>query len=459
MKIKIVFLLLLALTHKSFTQNSDFFNTIILDDIDRVYPIDSFEDSSYSVSFHFDLNRYRLEEPIMMEIRIYAKKGVVSFTNSANSFNNYKFNLYDLNNKIVGTSDNYALWENKNISIAQNAKARVVTLREGETYSYTIDLNDWFMLEDIGQYRLEGSFNPMPNVRRDFSIKANRAYFYVDKAQIIGNKNKKELIRDKLPINNRTPSTDPPYDIVNNTLRAMQNRDWKNYFKNMHMPSIINISTRYGNHIRESYTDIELEDFSDTGLSNTYNNIDLETFLITEFGDSVSIESMRRDFGNNFVSNLEEAFNNNTVRKLSLKFEILYRTALLEDKQKLFEEFKNYLISAYDKDLRASFVYEIRRKSLSGTLEEREYYTSLLSLLEGEYDPNITYTLLSYKILKTTVEDQYGLPTAIVEASLNQRFFNFNTGNLYEPKITRVFTLRKMGNYWYIVNYYDVLGR
>ncbi len=459
MKIKIVFLLLLTFTHKSFTQNSDFFDTIILEDIERVYPIDSFEDSSYSVSFHFDLNRYRLKEPIMMEIRIYAKKGVVSFTNSANSFNNYKFELYDVNNEIVSTSDNYSLWENKNISIAQNTQARVVTLREGETYSYMIDLNDWFSLEDIGQYRLEGNFNPMPTVRRDFSIKANTAYFYVDKAQVIGNRDREELKQDNSPINITTPSTDPPYDIVNDTLKAMQNRNWKNYFKNMHMPSIINISTRYGNHIKESYTDIELEDFSDTGLSNTYNNIDLETFLLTEFGDTVSVQNMREDFGNNFVENLEEAFNNNTVRKLSLKFEILYRTALPEERQKLFEEFKNYLVSAYDKNVRASFIYEIRRKSLSGTLEQREYYASLLNLLEKEYDPNVTYTLMSYKILKTTVEEQYGLQTAIVEASLHQRFFNFNTGNVYEPKVTRMFTLRKIGNYWYIVNYYDILGR
>ncbi|TKZ35193.1 hypothetical protein EZH24_06530, partial [Brachyspira catarrhinii] len=75
--------------------------------------------------------------------------------------------------------------------------------------------------------------------------------------------------------------------------------------------------------------------------------------------------------------------------------------------------------------------------------------------IQREYDPATVYTLLDYRIDKITITEEYGLPRAEVETRLFHRFFNMNNGNIYDPVIKRVFILRQMGQYWYIVNYFD----
>ena len=115
MKHRILLLLFIMSFSSIFAQNDNFLDTIMLDQIKRVYPNDNVvAPSSYVISMNFDLNRYRLNEPITMEIKIYAKKGTISFTNSANPFNNYSFTVYDNYNNPVVSSDNYTLWKYKN---------------------------------------------------------------------------------------------------------------------------------------------------------------------------------------------------------------------------------------------------------------------------------------------------------------------------------------------------------
>ena len=78
-------------------------------------------------------------------------------------------------------------------------------------------------------------------------------------------------------------------------------------------------------------------------------------------------------------------------------------------------------------------------------------------MIRKEYDPAVTYTLLNYTIDKTTVTQEYGLQKAEVEATLYHRYFNADTGDIYDPVVKRTFVLRRMGDYWYIVNYYDTV--
>ena len=458
MKHRILLLLFIIISCSNiFAQDDNFLDTIMLDQIKRVYPNDNVvAPSSYVISMNFDLNRYRLNEPITMEIKIYAKKGTVSFTNSINPFNNYSFTVYDNYNNPVVSSDNYTLWKYKNERTLDSSKDRVVTLNEGESFSYYIDLNNWFYFNKTGRYRVECSFNPMPEISDNFSMKADTAYFTLGSARTYneqGNTAQYNVVTNVSQLEQFSP-----YSVVSNTLFSMKNRDWTNYFSYMHMPSMISISQRYYEAYRNNYSNSYLEDFTDTGIRQKARTLSFESFLRNQFSDSISANMLRTNFGNNFLNNLEMAYKSSNIRELAIRFDILYRTSLPEDRKVLFEEFKKYLASAYDRQVRNAFVAELQRDIISTKdAELKNHYTAILNMIRNEYDPAVNYTLLNYTIDKTTITEDYGLPRAEVETRLYHRYFNADTGDVYDPVIRRTFILRQMGQYWYIVNYYDTV--
>ncbi|PCG20209.1 hypothetical protein [Brachyspira sp. G79] len=458
MKHRILLLLFIIISCSNiFAQNDNFLDTIMLDQIKRVYPNDNVvAPSSYVISMNFDLNRYRLNEPITMEIKIYAKKGTVSFTNSINPFNNYSFTVYDNYNNPVVSSDNYTLWKYKNERTLDSSKDRVVTLNEGESFSYYVDLNNWFYFNKTGRYRVECSFNPMPEISDNFSMKADTAYFLLDNARTYqqqGNTAPYNVVTNLSQLEQFSP-----YNVVSNTLFSMKNRDWTNYFSYMHMPSIISISQRYYEAYRNNYSNSYLEDFTDTGVRQKARTLSFESFLRNQFSDSISANMLRTNFGNNFLNNLEMAYKSSNIRELAIRFDILYRTSLPEDRKVLFEEFKKYLASAYDRQVRNSFTAELQRDIIATKdAKLKNHYTAILNMIRNEYDPAVNYTLLNYTIDKITITQDYGLPRAEIETRLYHRYFNADTGDVYDPVIRRTFILRQLGQYWYIVNYYDTV--
>ena len=461
MKNIVIFILTsLLLCSNIFAQDQNgFLETIMLEKIDRLYNNDSIiADSSYTISMNFDLNRYRLNEPITMEIKIFAKKGTISFTNSINPFNNYIFEVYDNYNNKVLPSDNYSLWKYKNEDAVSDEKDRVVTLNEGESYSYYIDLNNWFTFNKKGKYRIEGRFNPMPEISDKFSMKADTTYFFVDEA--INNRNNNSIMPNSIN-NSIIPNNLPvlyPDAIVSNTLFAMQTKDWDKYFQYMHMPSIISISQRYAEIYRTDYSNTYIEDFTDLGVIRKVRELNFTNFLKKEFNNSINRAYISTNFGNNFYNNLELAYKSKNIKELAIKFDILYRTSLPEDRQALFEEYKKYLASAYDRRLRNNFTAELQRNIVSARDPKlKAHYTTILNMIKEEYNPAISYSLLNFTIEKTTITEEYGLPRAMVETKLFNRFFNADDGNIYNPIIRRIFILRKLGEYWYIVNYYDAV--
>ena len=411
---------------------------------------------------HFDLNRYRLNEPITMEIKIYAKKGSVSFTNSDNPFNNYKFKVYDNYNNEIVNSDNYTLWKYKNEKSAGINQNRVITLREGESYSYFIDLNNWFQFDKTGRYRIEGSFNPMPDISENFSMVADTSYFLVDSPRQYNEQNIRSVNNNSNNLNLNTNNSLPfyhPSEVVSNTLISMKNKSWSNYFNYMHLPSIIGISQRYSEAYRNNFSNTYLEDFTDFGVSQKAGNLSFQAFLRNQFSDNISAEMLRTNFGNNFLNNLEDAYKSSNIRELAIRFDILYRTSLPEDRKALFEEFKKYMASAYDRQVRNQFIAELQRDIIATEdIQKRNHYRNILDMIQQEYDPATVYTLFDYKIDKITITEEYGLPRAEVETRLFHRFFNMNNGNIYDPIVKRVFILRQMGQYWYIVNYFDSIA-
>ena len=457
MKYKI--LLIFFIVVNSLFSNDNFLDTIMLDQVKRVYTDANLEEpSSYIISMNFDLNRYRLNEPITMEIRIYARKGNISFTNSINPFNNYIIRVYDNYNNEVSQSDNYTIWKYRNRNELNNAKDdRIVELNEGESYSYYVDLNNWFFFNKEGRYRIELSFNPMPEISDDFSMKADTSYFVLDKAREYKQNNNNLYIENNiLKATTETVDNSGIYEIMSNTLFYMKNKDWDNYFKYMHMPSMISISKRYYETYRQNYSNTYLEDFTDTGIIQKVRNLNFEQFLRQQFDNDVTIDMIRSNYGNNFLNNLEMAYKSNNIRELAIKFDILYRTALPENRKILFEEFKKYLASAYDRQLRNRFISELQNSIIqTKDAKLKEYYTSILDMIKSEYDPAVNYTLLNYKIDKITIYEEWGLPKAEIQTILYNRYFNSNTGDIFDPIIKRTFILRKMGDRWYIVNYYD----
>lgn len=456
MKYIIFFILTFSILCAQDSSSDNFLDTIFLDQIERIYPNeDIVTPSSYVISMHFDLNRYRLNEPITMEVKIYAKKGSVSFTNSVNPFDNYRFRIYDNRNNEVVSSDNYTLWKYKDEKNEDRSQNRVINLKEGESYSYFIDLNNWFQFDKTGRYRIEGSFNPMPDISDNFSMIADASYFLVDSPREY-NYNRENLASANMSIANNNLPFYFPSQVVSNTLFSMKNRSWSNYFNYMHLPSIISISQRYSETYRNNFSNTYLEDFTDFGVSQKARNLSFQDFLRNQFSDTVSAEMIRTNFGNNFLNDLENVYKSSNIRELAVRFDILYRTSLPEDRKALFEEFKKYLVSAYDRQVRNRFIAELQRDSISAEDEEqRNRYRTILNMIREEYDPATVYTLLDYKIDKITITEEYGLPKAEVETRLFHRFFNMDNGNVYDPVARRVFVLRRMGEYWYIVNYYD----
>ena len=68
-----------------------------------------------------------------------------------------------------------------------------------------------------------------------------------------------------------------------------------------------------------------------------------QNFLKEQFSDTVSVNMIRTNFGNNFLNDLENAYKSENIRELAIRFDILYRTSLPEEKKALFDEFKKYL--------------------------------------------------------------------------------------------------------------------
>lgn len=460
MKYIVIFILTFSVLFAQNNLQDNFFDTIMLDQIERLYPNDNIvKPSSYIISMHFDLNRYRLNEPITMEIKIYAKKGSVSFTNSDNPFNNYKFKVYDNYNNEIVSSDNYTLWKYKNERNTESNN-RIITLAEGESYSYFIDLNNWFQFDKTGRYRIEGSFNPMPDISENFSMVADTSYFLVDSPRQYNEQNIRSVNNNSnnLNTNNNNLPFYHPSEVVSNTLISMKNKSWSNYFNYMHLPSIISISQRYSETYRNNFSNTYLEDFTDFGVSQKARNLSFQAFLRNQFSDNISADMIRTNFGNNFLNNLEYAYKSSNIKELAIRFDILYRTSLPEDRKVLFEEFKKYLVSAYDRQIRNLFIAELQRDIIATEdIQKRNHYRTILNMIQQEYNSTTVYTLLDYKIDKITITEDYGLPRAEVETRLFNRFFNMENSHIYDPVVKRIFVLRQMGEYWYIVNYYDTI--
>ncbi len=439
-----------------FSQN--FSGSIFINDIESRYENMNEKDVPYTVTLRFNLNQYRVDSPVTMQIIVHAKEDNVSFTNSLNQFENYSFNVFDENNNLVSSSETYVLWQYRGLDYMGGENVNVVHLNQGETFSRTIDLNDWFDLKKTGRYRIEGNFFPIPDISK-ISVKTQTSYFLLNSK--IGSSSKDNAKDNRIitDIPYADPSTSPPYEVVANMLLALESKNWEGYFANMFMPSIIMISQRYA----QRYTDMygqNVEHLSDAGMKSVVRELNFADFLKAKFGNSVTISDIQKDFGGNFVRNLEDVYNDGTVRTLAILYELNYRLSLPEEKKELFDEYKKYLASAYDKDLRQAFLYSLERKAaIDPNIDKREYYRGLIEMIKSEFTANTVFRLNNFEIIKTTIEEQYGLQTAIVETKLYERYIDTVTKSIYSPVRTRIFTLRKMGDYWYVVDYYDGISR
>lgn len=457
---KIIFIFIVTLI-SSFQAlfSQDFTGSIFVNDIERRYEHMNEREAPYTITLRFNMNQYRVNAPITMQIIVRAKEDNVSFTNSVNQFENYGFNVYDENNNLIDHSETYVLWQYRGLKYMNDENLNVVKLNQGETFSRTIDLNDWFDIKQNGRYRIEGSFFPIPKISQT-SVKTQTSYFLINNAYGSGSRTNGDAnrsITNDIPY--VEPSTSPPYEIVANMLIALESKNWEKYFSNMFMPSIIMVSQRYA----QRYTDIyghNVEDLSDSGIKSVIRELNFTDFLKSKFGNAVTIDDIQKDYGGNFVRNLESVYNDGNIRTLAILYELNYRLSLPEEKKDLFNEYKKYLASAYDKDLRQAFIYSLERKAaIDPSVDKREYYSSLLEMMKAEFSSSTVFRLNNFEIIKTTVEEQYGLETAIVETKLYERYIDTITKNIYSPVRNRIFTLRKMGDYWYVVDYYDNVAR
>lgn len=486
-----LFFIILAVTMTVLTAKApeykyaDFPNEISAEDEEDTYYKRRDEKDKYLINVRFSKNKYSFNDELTAEIRIHCIRDSITFTNSQISFENFLFRLYDENNNYVYSAPGYTLWKAKE-TVSQGKGSKVISLNEGEFFSKKLNLKNWFSINKKGRYRIEGRFNPSPTdeARRfetNFSIRIKPAYFYVEKHTA--------YTHEALPIEYDfttlpEPGSEAPHIVLERTLAAQQTKNWDEYFRNVHIPSFMMISRRYENRYEELFNNND-EDFSDEGVKRKYydgfKKFLRENFETTKYKTNAitnlvfsntykivytismsnsmpdALKDIEGEFGKRYMETVLKAYQSDYVNDIALRYELAYRTALPNEKAALYDEFRKYFASAYDRELRLRFIYELRKKSYrAGSTREKNYYKSLISAIEEEHTAEQIYSLDSFEIRRTEIKEIAAMQTAYVDVLIKEKYIFTKMNHTYREGLHRRYTLKKLGDYWYVVDYVDV---
>ncbi|MBI4975964.1 MAG: hypothetical protein HZC28_00685 [Spirochaetes bacterium] len=424
----------------------------------------------YQIQLSFDYNRFCLGEDITMDIHLRCREDMLTFTNSQNPFENFKFKLYDELNNPVLPAHAYTLWQHKEAKMDLQGGSEM-RLRAGEQYTTSVNLASWFAIERAGRYRIQGSFNPSPALKDNFFITTATAYFTVGPTRDgkISNIAIAAEKKDVIPM--LAPAALPPYDVVEAMLAAQQRKEWGEFFRNVHLPSLITITTRYRNYYERRFGPNQ-ESFSELAAGKKWIAANLSNALFSNFNDTTSLLQMKQFMGSSYVDDMANAYRAGEVSKLALAYELAYRTKMPAERAALFDEYRTYLASRYDNDIRFHFSERLavqafekdaeaaraqRTDEKKAAEDAARFYREIRKSIAEENAKDERYELTNYTVFSTTVTNVHGLQTAYVETKLYEKFYNPSTRHRFEPVTLRHYTLKRLGSNWYVVDYSDTI--
>lgn len=449
------------------------------------------EQARYFIQIIPDRNRYRLTEAMTAEIRITCREQSITFTNAPNPFENFRFTLFDERNNRVMPSHQYTLWQYKEGINGIAGGDRCIVIRPGETFAMKINLASFFAVERTGRYRIEGIFNPSPNDPDTYRITVATAYCFIDEAAT-GESSIAVAAEKKDDIPVLAPTGLPPYEVVAELFAAQQRRDWGNYFRNIHLPSFVMISSRYHDYYIWKFGPAK-DTWTDLDAGRRYANANLSNALFKKFGDDTSLLQMKKEYGDAYVDNLVNAYTASPVSVLALALEAEYLKKLPVEKKAFFAEYRKYIASRYDRDVRFHFLRGLEQRAYdagyvpakshgthgqaqaahgadahgggkvpghgghSAAQSEGERLWAVKTAIENENRTNEYYELKQFDIQYTMITNANGIPTAYVQTKVVERFADDGVKHEYKPTSLRFFTLKKLGDHWWVVDYFDTI--
>ena len=177
------------------------------------------------VELQFFTQTYRLNDPIPVLVNVVnTSKEKFHFDVSSLIYETFFFEVKTPKNEDIVINDLFQIEMKNNYSSSEDY--RDITLNSGESFSKTIDINQWYQIKDSGYYFIKGVFYPNPD---DKSKKLESVYYkiLVKPPLMIESELLKEEQAKTLKL--QQVKMLPPYEVVADMIDAKMKKDWNRF--------------------------------------------------------------------------------------------------------------------------------------------------------------------------------------------------------------------------------------
>ncbi|OHD53369.1 MAG: hypothetical protein A2Y33_05510 [Spirochaetes bacterium GWF1_51_8] len=177
------------------------------------------------VELQFFTQTYRLNDPIPVMVNVVnTSKEQFHFDVSSLIYETFFFEVKTPKNEDIVINDLFQIEMKNNFSSSEDY--RDITLNSGESFSKTIDINQWYLVKDSGYYFVKGVFYPNPD---DKSKKIESVYYKIlvkpplmIESELLKEEQAKTLKLQQVKLL-------PPYEVVSDMIDAKMKKDWNRF--------------------------------------------------------------------------------------------------------------------------------------------------------------------------------------------------------------------------------------
>ncbi|OHD62540.1 MAG: hypothetical protein A2014_00245 [Spirochaetes bacterium GWF1_49_6] len=197
--------------------------------------------SDVKVELQFFTQTYRLNDPIPVMVNVVnTSKEKFQFDVSSLIYETFFFEVKTPKNEDIVINDLFQIEMKNNYSSSEDY--RKITLNSGESFSKTIDINQWYQVKDSGYYFIKGVFYPNPD---DKSKKLESVYYkiLVKPPLMI----ESDLIKEEQAKTAKLNQVKllPPYEVVADMIDAKMKKDWDRFLIHIDAERLINSFDNY----------------------------------------------------------------------------------------------------------------------------------------------------------------------------------------------------------------------
>ncbi len=193
------------------------------------------------VELQFFTQTYRLNDPIPVMVNVVnTSKEKFQFDVSSLIYETFFFEVKTPKNENIVINDLFHIEMKNNFSSSEDY--RKITLNSGESFSKTIDINQWYQIKDSGYYFIKGVFYPNPD---DKSKKLESVYYKIlvkpplmIEADLIKEEQAKTAKLNQVKLL-------PPYEVVADMIDAKMKKDWDRFLVHIDAERLINSFDNY----------------------------------------------------------------------------------------------------------------------------------------------------------------------------------------------------------------------